>query len=198
MAAAVDKLGGIAHARRNCHVAPPLPPIPTPPVVVVPSPPVGAAPGAPPAGATAATVDATAATAASASPPSGEEPEGHLTSEACKADGNEHFKTGQYEQAVSLYTEAIGHDPTNAALLSNWCVLIVVAICHVFVGRGGWCRRAKEATCGGHMAVLAVWWWSNGAGECACAIERGFLLAGSAAWREGAWGYGRDESHRRA
>jgi len=116
--------------------SPPVPPIPAPPVVGVPSPPVGAAPGAPPAAATAATGDATAATAASASP-SGEEPEGNSTAEACKAEGNEHFKAGRYEQAVSLYTEAIGHDPTNAALFSNRCVLIVVALGCVFC----WSRR---------------------------------------------------------
>jgi len=117
--------------------APPVPPIPAPPVVVVPPPPVAPAPGAPPAAATAATVDATPATAASASPPSGEEPEGNSTAEACKAEGNEHFKAGRYEQAVSLYTEAIGHDPTNAALFSNRCVLNVVAVCYVFC----WWRR---------------------------------------------------------
>lgn len=48
-----------------------------------------------------------------------EEPEGNATAEACKPAGNEHFKAGRYDEAAAHYTEAIGHDPTNAALFSN-------------------------------------------------------------------------------
>ena len=192
MAAAVDRIGGIARARRNCRVAPPVPPIPAPPVVVVPPPPVAPAPGAPPAAAAAATVDATPATAASASPPSGEEPEGNSTAEACKAEGNEHFKAGRYEQAVSLYTEAIGHDPTNAALFSNRCVLNVVAVCYVFllVEEGGVEERKRQS-------VEGTWLRVRDGGGAMALMERGWLLAGSAAWRADAWGNDRDESHRR-
>ncbi|KAK1866834.1 hypothetical protein I4F81_009346 [Pyropia yezoensis] len=78
--------------------------------------------GAVPAAATPAAAGASpgATSAAVPAPPiHEEEPEGNATAEACKPAGNEHFKAGRYDEAAAHYTEAIGHDPTNAALFSN-------------------------------------------------------------------------------
>lgn len=132
-------------------VVPPLPAmvVPSPPpVVVVPAPPVvPVVPPSPPdvparvaaPASTAAPADAAAPAGATSAPtPSPpvpeEEPEGNATAEACKAAGNEHFKAGRYDEAAAHYTEAIGHDPTNAALFSNRYVpSSPFFICYVFV-----------------------------------------------------------------
>lgn len=36
-----------------------------------------------------------------------------------KEKGNAAFQSGDYDKAISLYTEGIEHDPTNAVLFSN-------------------------------------------------------------------------------
>jgi len=39
--------------------------------------------------------------------------------ENLKAKGNEHFKRGEYREAINCYTSALEIDPKNAVLLSN-------------------------------------------------------------------------------
>lgn len=92
--------------------------------------------GAVPAAATPAAAGASpgATSAAVPAPPiPEEEPEGNATAEACKAAGNEHFKAGRYDEAAAHYTEAIGHDPTNAALFSNRYVGAACLFCPLFL-----------------------------------------------------------------
>merc|ERR1712190_418660 len=36
-----------------------------------------------------------------------------------REQGNQHFKAGQYEEAIRFYSEALKSDPSNAGLLSN-------------------------------------------------------------------------------
>lgn len=86
-----------------------------------------------------------------------EEPEGNATAEACKAAGNEHFKAGRYDEAAAHYTEAIGHDPTNAALFSNryvgaaclFCPLFFCNDCRLWFVIGARCNRRR----GGRMGT---------------------------------------------
>ncbi|GAB0494183.1 hypothetical protein MMPV_005473 [Pyropia vietnamensis] len=114
--------GPVAAATSPPAVVVPLPPAVVVPVVPPPLP-VAQADVAVPAAAAAPSDSAAPAGATSATTPSPpvpeEEPEGNATAEACKAAGNEHFKAGRYDLAAAHYTEAIGHDPTNAALFSN-------------------------------------------------------------------------------
>lgn len=42
-----------------------------------------------------------------------------------KDKGNEFFKKGNYDMAISCYTTGIGHDPTNALLLANRAMALI-------------------------------------------------------------------------
>lgn len=168
--------------------APPAVAVPAPPAVAVaPQPPpslpvattggdggapIAVAAAAPAAAAPAAAEGAPGATSAAApSPPvPEEEPEGNATAEACKAAGNEHFKAGRYDEAAAHYTEAIGHDPTNAALFSNRAAAhtkmelydravrdadMAVALNPMW-GKGWWRKGTAQLEAGSYAAALAT------------------------------------------
>lgn len=55
----------------------------------------------------------------SPSAPSTLTPTNMTDEQTLKDKGNAAFQSGDYDKAISLYTEGIEHDPTNAVLFSN-------------------------------------------------------------------------------